>query len=290
MAKVTMNIAIFADLHGRVLLAFKLCQRWQQETGETIDLILQAGDLGVFPNVNHLDKATMRHAQKDSSELGFHEFFTAPNRIAEEVLDDLEADMIFVRGNHEDHGYLDGEEGLSDKEKAIFSVDCYQRVWCIKGGMTYTFQKDDAQIQILGVGRVDEGNTDPKNIQPYEEVRALDTEACDILFSHDVGEGLGFFTRTGASGLLRLLVDELKPVYHIFGHVGESFGPQCYSGSQTIGVKMADCTWELNAFERGPVQRACMGILRWQNSEHHELEVIDEPWMDAYRKHNWVHI
>ena len=41
-----MNIAIFADLHGRILLAFKLCARWQKETGEQIDLILQAGDLG----------------------------------------------------------------------------------------------------------------------------------------------------------------------------------------------------------------------------------------------------
>ncbi|GCE21451.1 hypothetical protein [Dictyobacter kobayashii] len=41
-----MNIAVFADLHGRLLLAFQLCARWQRETGEHIDLILQAGDLG----------------------------------------------------------------------------------------------------------------------------------------------------------------------------------------------------------------------------------------------------
>lgn len=41
-----MNIAVFADVHGRILLAFKLCARWEKETGEQIDLILQAGDMG----------------------------------------------------------------------------------------------------------------------------------------------------------------------------------------------------------------------------------------------------
>jgi hypothetical protein len=28
-----MNIAVFADINGRVALAFKLCARWQAETG-----------------------------------------------------------------------------------------------------------------------------------------------------------------------------------------------------------------------------------------------------------------
>ena len=37
-----MNIAILADVHGRLLLAFKLVERYQRETGEQIDLILQA--------------------------------------------------------------------------------------------------------------------------------------------------------------------------------------------------------------------------------------------------------
>jgi hypothetical protein len=35
-----MNIAVLADVHGRILLAFKIIERYQQETGERIDLIL----------------------------------------------------------------------------------------------------------------------------------------------------------------------------------------------------------------------------------------------------------
>ena len=48
-----MNIAVFADVHGRILLTFMLCARWEQETGQRIDLILQAGDLGSFPTAPH---------------------------------------------------------------------------------------------------------------------------------------------------------------------------------------------------------------------------------------------
>jgi hypothetical protein len=33
--------AIFADLHGRILLAFKLVDHYQRETGQRMDLILQ---------------------------------------------------------------------------------------------------------------------------------------------------------------------------------------------------------------------------------------------------------
>ncbi len=73
-----MNIAVFADVHGRILLAFLLCARWEQETGQRIDLILQAGDLGAFPDSAALDKATRRFASADPTELGFmtdfHEF------------------------------------------------------------------------------------------------------------------------------------------------------------------------------------------------------------------------
>jgi hypothetical protein len=93
-----MNIAVFADVHGRVLLAFKLCARWQQETGETIDLILQAGDLGAYPDISHLDRATIKHARKDPTELGFAEDFSQHNDEGTATLSQTNCPMWFVRG------------------------------------------------------------------------------------------------------------------------------------------------------------------------------------------------
>lgn len=68
-----MRIAIFADIHGKILLPFKLVDLYQKQTGQKIDLILQCGDMGAFPNVETMDKATVRHAKHDRDELGFSE-------------------------------------------------------------------------------------------------------------------------------------------------------------------------------------------------------------------------
>jgi len=104
------NIAIFADVHGRILLCFKLCARWEKETGEKIDLILQCGDLGVFPDPSWLDGATKKHALKDPEEMGYYYYFTDPGkevinasglaryrREAEAVLGMTSCNLVFVR-------------------------------------------------------------------------------------------------------------------------------------------------------------------------------------------------
>src|SRR5215213_936056 len=98
-----MNIAIFADIHGRILLCFKLCARWERETGEQIDLVLQAGDLGAYPDLQRLDRATIKHARTDPSELGFATSFAEWHGEIAEVLSNTSFPLIFVRGNHEDH-------------------------------------------------------------------------------------------------------------------------------------------------------------------------------------------
>src|SRR5215472_2361742 len=93
----SMNIAVFADIHGRILLAFKLCARWEQETGERLDLILQAGDMGIFPEVSRLDKATIRFAEQDPTELGFMKNFVEYDDETAAVLAQTMCNLVFVR-------------------------------------------------------------------------------------------------------------------------------------------------------------------------------------------------
>ena len=59
------NYLVFGDLHGRILPAFKLASVWAREHATPIDGIIQVGDLGYFPDLSRLDKATQRHAEKD---------------------------------------------------------------------------------------------------------------------------------------------------------------------------------------------------------------------------------
>ena len=130
-----MNIAVFADIHGRILLCFKLCERWERETGEHISFILQAGDLGVYPHLSHLDRATIKHTRNDPSELGFANDFATYQADVAATLSQTSFPMIFVRGNHEDHEWLDEREQQIDEP--LFPVDAYNRIFCLKTGMPY---------------------------------------------------------------------------------------------------------------------------------------------------------
>jgi predicted phosphodiesterase len=184
------NIAVFADVHGRILLAFMLCARWEQETGQRIDLILQAGDLGTFPDSAALDKATRRFASADPTELGFMIDFHEFKPQVAQILERTRANLLFVRGNHEDHAWLDArEEAASD---ATLPIDAYRRVWLLRTGMPYDFTIGDETLMILGVGRVgapdgEDDDQKPKYIQSREIERLYDLgdQSIDVLLTHD---------------------------------------------------------------------------------------------------------
>src|SRR3990172_2001935 len=65
-----MRIAVVGDVHGHLALLYAVLGRWQGETGRSIDLVLQVGDLGAFPDAR-VDRATNRHAARDHEERGF---------------------------------------------------------------------------------------------------------------------------------------------------------------------------------------------------------------------------
>jgi predicted phosphodiesterase len=86
---------------------------YQKTTHKKVDLILQCGDIGAFPKLEKLekleklDKATLRHVKHDRDELGFHDDFTKEKSEIKAFLEELNLNMICVRGNHEDHDHLD---------------------------------------------------------------------------------------------------------------------------------------------------------------------------------------
>ena len=284
-----MNIAVFADLHGRILLAFKLCARWQRETGEQVDLILQAGDLGAFPDEARLDKATIKHAQADPTELGFlNDFLYARPEVAA-ALEQTTCPMLFVRGNHEDHAWLDALERQADAP--LFPVDAYQRIFCLKTGVPYTFSKGAETITLLGIGRIAEAsNHKPKHIQPYELEKLYQLApqfAPDVLLTHDSAKDAIF----AGSGMdeIRLILDRYRPSYHFFGHYGGPCRQGIDANGSTTFCKLADLTWDVT--DRGKViEEGSMGLLRWTSAEQHSFEVLDQPWLKEYTAFRWKYL
>lgn len=284
-----MNIAIFADVHGRILLAFKLCARWQRETGEKIDLILQAGDLGAYPDISRLDRATIKHAQKDPSELGFSQYFVDYDSDIANILAQTSAPMLFVRGNHEDHQWLDELE--SDSEETVFPIDAYQRIYCMKTGHIHTFSSGDASINILGIGRIaplpgEQDETKPKYIQLYEidRINHLPDKQIDMLLTHDTA--LDFVSVNIGMEEIRLVLDIFRPNYHFHGHTEAPFNQQADENGVTQVIKLSDLHWD----KSGKLEQGAMGILKWHNQDNHSFEVVTTDWMQEYTENNWQKI
>jgi Icc-related predicted phosphoesterase len=293
-----MNIATFADLHGRILLAFQLCARWQHETGESIDLILQAGDLGAFSSMDRLDRATRKYAERDPTELGFLDHFMKYDKHVAARLAETTCPLVFVRGNHEDHIWLDSlEQRHADP---IFPIDVYGRVYQLKTGIPWTFLKRDEEITILGIGRVavpPDRMEEPesKHIQPDEQIRLvhLQPQPIDILLTHDARPdfvlaeaGIKTKVTTGMPEIADAL-DRFVPAYHFFGHYGGPPQVRRDENGTTLSVKLADLHWEQGT---GVLEQGSMGLLRWQSRDEHSYKVIEEAWLQEYMSFTWKYL
>jgi hypothetical protein len=285
------NIAVFADLHGRALLAFMLCARWQRESGERLTAIFQAGDLAAYPDASRLDRATMRHAQRDEDELGFLRDFIEPREEVANRLAETTCPMIFVRGNHEDHAWLDELEQRATEPS--FAIDAYQRIHCLRTGMPYTLSDDNDKLTTLGIGRIGvpigarhADQAKYAQLHELERLYALEpAQEVDILLTHDVPP-TNLNRRSQGMDDIRLALDAYRPVYHFYGHTDEPHRRDLDANGVTAAIRMADLNW--NRMESGtPLHDGVMGILRWHNRADHSFEVVDARWLREYSATGW---
>lgn len=279
-----MKIALFSDIHGKILLPFKLVDLYQKETGNTIDFILQCGDMGAYPIIENLDKATIKHAQYDRDELGFHDDFTKTNQEIKAFLDQLNINMICVRGNHEDHDFLDNLE-KENSQNSLFPIDIYSRVFVCKSGLPQKLETQNEVLTFVGIGRIGDrkGRTEKRFIQDYErkEIKKIlkTKDPFDILITHDKdGSGDQGYGMTE----IREALDNVIFHYHFYGHTGEPFKQETYSNGITQSIKIK----ELEFNETGILEKGCMLILTKENGEL-SIEIVDQKLTNKMTKFNW---
>ncbi len=279
-----MRVAVFSDIHGKILLPFKLAALYQKETGRKLDAILQCGDLGAYPTMQNLDKATIKHAQYDRDELGFHDAFTKSDPEIQAFLDGLGLDMICVRGNHEDHDFLDELEKASTASR--FSIDAYKRVWICKTGHVQELKAGNETLRFAGVGRIGDrkGRSEKRFIQEYERdvlknlYRAKDV--FDVLITHDKS---GMLAGDYGMAEIRELLDQVIFRWHFYGHTGEPFKEETDDNGITQSVKVK----ELEFDESGLLPEGCMLILEKTGDGQFDLEVVGKHFTNKLSKHNW---
>ncbi len=283
-----MRIALFADIHGKFLLPFKLVDLYQRTTGFNVDLILQCGDMGAYPDLSKLDKATLRHAKRDRDELGFHDDFIKENPKIKSFLDALNIKMICVRGNHEDHDFLNILEAQYPNDPS-FPIDVYKKVWVCKTGWIQSFSKEDQTLKFIGIGRIGDrkGRKDQKFIQDYERaiLKKLQKtkEEFDLLIAHDKDassqRGFGMIE-------IRELLDNVYFQYYFHGHTGEPFSQQQDVDSFTTIVKIKELEFDSN----GILPEGCMIIVKKDDIGDINIEVIQQKLTNQITKHNWKYL
>lgn len=279
-----MRVAIFSDIHGKILLPFKLADLYQKETGRKLNAILQCGDLGAYPTIEKLDKATIKHAQYDRDELGFHDDFTKVDPAIQSFLDELGLDMICVRGNHEDHDFLDELEKQSRASR--FSIDVYKRVWICQSGLVQELKAGNEILKFVGIGRIGDrkGRSEKRFIQDYERdilKRLYKTkEDFDVLITHDKS---GVLAGDYGMSEIREVLDRVIFHWHFYGHTGEPFKEEIDDNGITGSVKVK----ELEFDENGVLPEGCMLILEKTGEGKFELEVVGRQLTNKLSRHNW---
>ena len=278
----TRRFLIFGDLHGRVLPAFRLAQRWEQDHGYTLDGLLQVGDLGYFPDLTRLDKATVRHAQKDASELGVQDVI-APNVMADAVFNRSSTSMWFTAGNHEDHDLL--EAMMQRSREPAFPVDHYERVWCVSDGQIADLPDGLSIAAVWGIDNDAPGRR--KSSSAAARIHAgrlnrLYAGGFDILLTHE--SPLDAVKIDSGSEEISMIIESAQPAFAFFGHYHEDGNLEACDFGRTRVHHLHG--FELNGRD-GSAEPRSVGLLQWQ--EEPTFEFLPERWLREFTRSNWKH-
>jgi hypothetical protein len=276
---------VFGDLHGRVLPAFRLATLWAREHKTPVRGILQAGDLGYFPDLNRLDKATQRHAQSDPLELGIQDI-VGPTPLADMIFNDPDCPLAlwFTAGNHEDHDALREQErvGLS-ADQSTFPADFYRMVRCLRDGRVARLPQGLRVGALWGIDPDARPRTPAAARIDLQSVSRLAAESFDVLLAHD-GPRDAIMPGAGSAAISTLL-DSVGPVLAFFGHYGSPV-------REVESLRGRTRVYHLSAFELhhrgGCADPGSCGILRCNDSRW-EFDYVADAWLSRFTRHTWPH-
>lgn len=278
-----MRIAVVGDLHGHLALMYAILGRWQHETGQRIDLILQVGDLGSFRPGAPVDRATTRHAELDPEELGFGEF-AGPTPAA--TLMDPRPPLVFIPGNHEDFQFLESCARTAPQNEPVYRVSEDGRILGLRSGKVWTCEIGSDSIRIAGVSGIAQQSTKPRH--PWHQLRTEDISALrgrdrfDLFISHDGPKGIpAGVPGSWGSTLLAALITESQPALALFGHYDH---PGEWRAGRTRVFGLAGCGYRRQGV--WPVNQGSIVLVTWDRTGP-AAEALVTPWLSSATRHGW---
>jgi hypothetical protein len=268
---------------------FAILGQWQHEAGLKLDLILQLGDLGAFPDHSRIDSATKRWAASDPEEMGFREFAGAnPPR----TLLDPRPQLVFIPGNHEDFDFLEARDRQAPDQSATYRVSDDGKICALRSGRIWTFTANGERVRIAGVSGVSnrshkKGRHPRYHLNDDDALRlaAVRPGEIDILISHDGPEGIIKEDYRGMAGsaALRLAIEEAHPKFAFFAHY-DQVGEWKIGATSVYG--MGKCGYSTSG--HWPVAEDGIAILDW-NDGAARVERLRTDWLRRATRSDWRH-
>ncbi len=271
-----MKICLVGDVHGRVYHMLAAVLELQERLGEPLDLVIQVGDLGAFPDPELLDEATKRWAEKDPSELHFSHLLNAGGSPAEHVTtarQQLSRPIQVIRGNHEDQDWL---ASLQPKRGDVSAaIDPFDLIHYVTDGTVFEF--DGFRVGYLGgceYGAESHTKIESDAVDLIEEAGSL-----DLLVTHDgpYGIGTGYYGHPQGSKVLTELIERTQTRHHVGGHYHWMNGPHRY------GDTTYHCVAALfpGRQPHPPLLDGCLAVL---DTDADTFDFVTEDWLRDFGK------
>lgn len=283
----TVHYLIYGDLHGRILHAFRFASYFAEETGTPIAALLQVGDLGYFPDLTRIDKATLRHAKDDPTELGIQDLIQ-PNELADKVFEHPACPeaMWFTVGNHEDFEILERLSRTAHRQPD-FVVDAYCKLRCVKNGQATTLP---GGLTVSALWGVDGDGVNRRTNLPdgayISESKATQLlgQSFSVLLTHDSpldAKRLGLGSRVVSD-----VISLSGPDFNFFGHYhGE--------GKEVSGEFKKTRVFHLSGFELhgrdGTAEPGSVGLLT-TNGDEKQFEYVSPDFLKRFSRYNWKYL
>lgn len=268
------TIAVLGDLHGHINLALSILKKWEIENKTNLDSILQVGDLGYFPDISKLDRATLKFAKEDPEELGFQDFLQETDASRRHFYGEetkLNSDLVFIAGNHDDQDKL--RELESSARHFPVPVDYYGKILYLPAGEIYEINKGKLKIKVSGLGRIS-GNSQNYNFTNADLRKVKSLSNIDILLTHEPQSGI--FNERGSEEV-REVLQSLNPDYHFCGHIHQG------QELEQLGKTKSYILDQVGFRKRHKLNEKCVGILTIEKDKS-AFKFIDELWLKEFKK------
>jgi len=261
-----LNIAVLGDLHGHLDLALSILKKYESVTNTKLDAILQVGDLGYFPDLSRLDDATAKFAKKDPIELGFQDFLNeteVSKRHFEGQETKIDADLVFIAGNHEDQEKLRKLE--SSAKKAPIPVDFFGKILYLPSGEVYEIKKGNLRLRFSCLGRIS-GDIKEYNFSHSDLKKVKNLDDIDVFLTHEPD-----------SEEIREVLKRLQPKYHFCGHL--HIGRKLDLANNTESYSLDQVGFR----KSHKLNDKCIGILSIEKDKR-QFKFLEEQWLKEFKK------